>query len=164
VKQHTIAPVGIFFDQVARIDPKDPASAKVGLGRFHAEIWLLSWFGIDFSGFSKPQLVAIRFLFDALFPFVLLFVISFVTRPVPQAVLDHFFAKMHTPVQKTPQEEEKELADSYANPDKYKRDKLFRNSQWEILKPGKMDYVGFFGSWLLVGVVILLLWGMVSVK
>ncbi len=163
-KQHTMVPVGIFFDQVARADPKDPASAKVGLGRFHAEIWVLSWFGIDFSGFSKPQLVAVRFLFDALFPFVLLFIISSITRPAPQPVLDRFFAKMHTPVQETPEEEENALADSYANPDKYKHAMLFRNSQWEILKPGKMDYVGFLGSWALVGVVIFLLWGMVSIK
>ena len=28
----------------------------------------------------------------------------------------------------------------------------------------KMDYLGFFGSWALVGVIILLLWLMVSIR
>jgi len=41
--------MGVFFDKVALTNPKDPTSAKVGLGRFHAEIWALSWFGIDFT-------------------------------------------------------------------------------------------------------------------
>ena len=70
-KQHTIEPIGVFFENVARIDPADPSSPKVGIGRFHAEIWVLSWFGIDFSNFTKAQLVAVRFFFDALFPFLL---------------------------------------------------------------------------------------------
>ncbi len=163
-KQHIIEPVGIYFDKVARTDPKDPNSPKVGIGRFHAELWVLSWFGIDFSDFAKSQLVATRFYFDALFPFVLLFLISFVTKPVIKPELDRFFAKMHTPVQDTPELEQKALAAAYANPEMYEKDKILPGSSWEILKPGKMDYIGFFGSWALVGVVIFLLWVMVSIK
>ncbi|MCK4465205.1 MAG: sodium:solute symporter family protein [Bacteroidales bacterium] len=163
-KQHIIQPVGIFFDQVARIDPADPESSKVGLGRFHAEIWILSWFGIDFTHFTKPQLVATRFLFDALFPFVLLFLISFITKPVEKIHLDRFFAKMHTPVQKTKEEEEMALQESYNNPDKFEKEKLFPGSNWEIMKPSKIDYLGFGGSWILVGLVIFLLWLVVSIK
>ena len=163
-KQRRIESVGILFDRVARTDPSDPTSPKMGLGRFHAEIWALSWFGIDFSSFSKAQLVATRFFFDALFPFLLLFLLTFITRSEPKARLDRFFAKMHTPVGKTPEEEEKSLNDAYANPAIYEKDMLFPGSQWEILKPGKMDYIGFFGCWLLVGVVIFLLWLMVTIK
>ncbi len=65
-KVYTVEPVGIFFERVARRDPADPNSSKIGLGRFHAEIWMLSWLGIDFTRFSKAQLVATRFFFDAL--------------------------------------------------------------------------------------------------
>ncbi len=163
-KQHVIRPVGIFFDSVARTDPADSASIKLGLGRFHAELWVLSWFGIDFSGFTKAQLVAIRFFFDAMFPFMLLFLISFVTKPVRKDHLDRFYAKLHTPVQKTPEEEEKELERSYQNPDRFKKDKLLPNSNWEIEKPTKMDALGFGGSWILVGVIILVLWLVTSIK
>jgi SSS family solute:Na+ symporter len=163
-KQHTIEPIGVFFESVARIDPADPSSPKVGIGRFHAEIWVLSWFGIDFSRFTKAQLVATRFLFDALFPFFLLFLISYGTKPTPKEHLDQFFARLHTPVQKTPQEEKKALEDSYNHPEKFEKDKILPGSNWEILKPNKADFFGFGGSWILVGVIILLLWLMVSIK
>ncbi len=163
-KEHLIRPVGIFFDSVARVDPSDSNSVKVGLGRFHAELWILSWFGIDFSGSTKAQLVAIRFFFDALFPFVLLFFVSFLTKPVRKDHLDRFFAKLHTPVQKTPEEEESELKKSYQNPDRYKREKLFPDSNWEIAKPTKMDIFGFGGSWILVGIIIFLLWLVTSIQ
>lgn len=163
-KQHIVEPAGVFFEKVARINPSDPTSAKMGLGRFHAEIWMLSWFGIDFSKFSKSQLVAVRFLFDAVFPFLLLFLLSFITRPVPKPYLDRFFVKMHTPVQKTEEEEREALEESYRNPGRFEKDKLFPGSNWEILKPTRMDFLGFGGSWLLVGVIILLLWLMVSIK
>lgn len=163
-RPHYIQPVGIFYDEVSRMDPADPDSAKLGIGRFHAEIWVLSWFGLDFSNLKKSQLVAIRFFFDALFPFVLLFLISFLTRPVPKPLLDRFFAKMHTPVQKTPEEEQRALEEAYSRPDKYRHQKLFPKSKWEILKPTKLDLLGFGGSWILVGVIIFLLWVMTSLK
>jgi len=109
-------------------------------------------------------LVAVRFLFDAVFPFLLLFILSFITRPAPKPYLDRFFAKMHTPVQKTEEEEREALEESYRNPRRFEKEKLFPGSNWEILKPTRMDFLGFGGSWLLVGVIILLLWLMVSIK
>jgi SSS family solute:Na+ symporter len=163
-RAEAIPPVGIFFERVARIDPSDPQSAKVGLGRFHAEIWVLSWFGVDFTHVRKAQLVAARFFFDALFPFVLLVMFSYVTRAVPAPVLDRFFAKLHTPVQPSPDAERVALAQACANPRQYDADKLFPGSGWEIMKPARVDYLGFFGTWGLVGVVVLLLWIMVTVR
>ncbi len=163
-KEHTIEAVGVFFEDVARTDPADPDSPEVGLGRFHAEIWVLSWLGIDFTSCTKAQLVAIRFFFDALFPFLFLFLVSFVTKPAPKSHLDRFFARLHTPVQKTPEEERDALEDSYRNPGKFEKDKLFPGSNWEIMKPTKTDFLGFGGSWVLVGVIILLLWLMTSIK
>ncbi len=159
----TIEPVGIYFEKVARINPTDQQSAKVGLGRFHAEIWIIGWFGVDFSDWTKAQLVAVRFLFDGLFPFVLLFILTLFTRPEPKESMDRFFAKLHTPVQDTPHKEIMALTRAYSNPGMYDHDKLFPGRNWEILKPAKIDYIGFFGSWLLVGIVILLLWLMVSI-
>ncbi len=162
-KPHIIEPAGVFFESVARIDPENPQSEKIGIGRFHAEIWVLSWLGIDFSGFQKSQLVATRFFFDALFPFVLLFLLSVFTRPAPQGHLDRFFAKMHTPIQKTPELDLEALETAYQNPRMYEGQKMFPRSQWELLKWKKLDYLGFFGSWVLVGVIILLLWIMTNI-
>ncbi len=163
-RQHTIEPTGVFFETVARINPEDPNSAKIGIGRFHAEIWVLSWLGIDFTKFTKAQLVSTRFFFDALFPFLLLFILSYLTKPVKKERMDRFFGKLHTPVLPTEEEEEKALQDSYDNPDKFEKDKIWPGSNWEILKPSKQDIYGFGGSWILVGVIIALLIFMTSIK
>ena len=163
-RTQVVAPVGILFDRVARVDPANPQSPRVGLGRFQAELWVLTWVGVDFSRWSKPQLVAARFFFDAFFPFVLLFVFSLVTRPVPKRILDAFFARIHTPVQPSPDQEAAALACARANPGQFEKDKLFPGTQWEIMKPARSDFIGFFGTWALVGVVIALLWLMVTVR
>jgi len=162
-KEHTMEPVGIFFESVARINAEDPASPRTGLGRFQAEIWIISWFGVDFTSWSKSQLTAARFFFDALFPFVLLFMISFVTKRGDKVLLDRFYSKMQTPVQPTPEEDLKALEAAYADPEKYKSRKLWGKYGWEMLKPQKLDYIGFFGSWILVGIIIFLLWLVVTI-
>ncbi|MDD3872234.1 MAG: sodium:solute symporter family protein [Bacteroidales bacterium] len=162
-KDVTVAPVGIFFDKVSRDNPDDPNSPKVGIDRFHAEIWVISWFGFDLTHLSKAQLVALRFLFDAFFPFLLLFLISFFTKPVPKHLLDKFFVKLHTPVQATPEEDLTALARGESDPGQFEKEKMFPHSQWEFRKWKKSDYLGFFGSWVLVGLVILLLWVVVTV-
>jgi SSS family solute:Na+ symporter len=164
-KEHASPPEGIFYEKVARIDPKDPDSPKVGIGRFQAELWVLSWAGIDFAGFSKAQLSAVRFGFDALFPFLLLFLLSAFTRPAPKADLDRFFARVHTPVQPTPEEEERALRRAVENYDEeVERRKLKPGSNWEIMQPKLVDILGFAGCWLLVGVIIVLLWLMVHIR
>jgi Na+/proline symporter len=163
-RTQTMPPVGIYFEKVVRVDPANPDSPREGRGRFHAELWVLSWFGVDFSRWSKPQLVAARFYFDALFPFLALAVFAWFTRPEPAAALDRFFAKVHTPVQPTPEAEHAALEAAYAHPERFDADKVFPGRNWEILKPARSDYIGFFGTWALVGVVVLLLWAMVTVR
>ncbi len=163
-KEHLVLPVGIFFDQVVPLNPDVPGSQKVGQGRFQAELWVASLVGVNFENWSKAQLVAFRFFFSAIFPFILLFLISAITKPVPEEVCNRFFSKMHTPVQKSLREEDEQLELSYANPDRYKHRKIWPNSNWELMKPARIDYIGFFGSWVLVGVIIFLLWLVVSIK
>lgn len=163
-KEHASPPEGIFYEKVARRDATNPASPRIGIGRFHAELWVVSWFGVDFSGFSKAQLSAVRFGFDALFPFLLLFLLSAVTRPIPKADLDRFFARVHTPVQPTPEEEERALRHAVEHYEEVEKRKLRPGSNWEIMKPKMIDVIGFGGCWLLVGVIILLLWLMVNIR
>ncbi|MBN1939611.1 MAG: sodium:solute symporter family protein [Candidatus Aminicenantes bacterium] len=164
LKTHAIEPAAVFYEKVARQDPADPASPKIGLGRFNAEIWVCSWFGIDFTKATKAQLMAVRFGFDALFPFLLLFLISAVTRPVPKPDLDRFFARIHTAVLPDPADDAAAVRAAAEDPGLYRGRKVWPCSSWEIMKPGKWDIIGFGGSWLLVGVIILLLWLMVSLK
>jgi len=157
-------PVGIFFDKVARENPDDLNSPKIGVDRFHAELWIIHWFGVDLSHLKKAQLVALRFFFDAFFPFILLFILSMFTKPVNNKTLDDFYSKIHTPVQATPEEDEAALARARANFAQFDKEKMFPKSQWEFRKWKKYDYIGFFGSWMLVGLVVLLLWAVVTIK
>jgi SSS family solute:Na+ symporter len=159
-----MAPVGVFFDKVARENPDDPTSPKVGMDRFHAEIWIVSWFGFDMTQLTKAQLVAVRFFFDALFPFLLLFLLSIFTKPVAKELLDRFYAKIHTPVQPSHEEDNAALEKAWADPEQFEKEKMFPHTHWEFRKWKKIDYIGFFGSWVLVGGVILLLWIVVTVK
>ncbi len=163
-KEVRIEPKGIFFEKVARQNPEDPDSPLIGIGRFEAELWVLSWFGIDFTKYKKSQLVAVRFFVDAFLPFLLLFVLSYLTRPVGKKHLDYFFGKIYTAIQPTPEEDKKAVAYAAANPDIFKKKKMFPRTNWEIAKPDRLDYLGIGGSWLMVGVVILLLWLLVSIK
>jgi len=162
-KEVWIEPKGIFFERVVRQNPEDPDSPLIGMGRFEAEIWVLSWLGIDFTEFKKSQLVAARFFFVALFPFVLLFLISLFTRPAGKRHLDYFFGKIYTPIQPSEEADKQAVAFTAENPDSIREKKLFPNSNWEFAKPDRMDWIGFGGSWLMVGLIILLLWLMVTV-
>ena len=161
-REHVIEPTGVYFERIVLTDPADPASAKVGQGRFHAELWIVGALGVDLSGLSKAQLVAIRFFFDALFPFLLLFLFSAFTRPVARHHLDRFYGKLHTPVQPGPREETRALERAATHPEQFEEQKLFPGSSWEILKPGLWDWIGFGGSWVMVGVIVFLLWGLVN--
>ncbi|MFH1765496.1 MAG: sodium:solute symporter family protein [Gemmatimonadota bacterium] len=157
-KTNHVLPAGIFFETVVRVDPDDPESPLEGQGRFEAEIWVLSWFGLDLTRWSKAQLVAARFFFDALFPFLLLFAISPFTRQVDKERLDRFFGKLHTSIQRTPEEDEAAVEHAARHPEMFEEEKIWPGSAWEILKPGWIDVAGFGGSCLFILLILALLW------
>ena len=125
----------------------------------------MSWFGVDFSHWTKPQLVAARFFFDAIFPFVLLVLFSWVTRagagrrarsvlraPAHARAADARAGCRGGRGARTPTRGASITTSSS------------RGRNWEILKPAASDYAGFFGTWALVGVIVLMLWAMVTVR
>ncbi|MCS6966319.1 MAG: sodium:solute symporter family protein [Candidatus Kapabacteria bacterium] len=160
--EHTtvIPPTGIFFETVLRENPADPNSPRVGQGRFHAELWLLSCFGLDLRHWTKAELNAARFAFDALFPFALLILLSLLTRPIPSEALQHFFARLRVPVQPTPEADRQALESILQEPERGEALKLLPGSTWEIGKPSWEDILGFGGAWLLVGLLLAALWGL----
>lgn len=161
-KKRVLPATPIFFDSIARENPNDPNSRLIGYGRFNAELWVISLLGFDFSHFSKAQLVTVRFLFAALFPFLLLILLSYFSKPASKETLDYFFAKVHTPIQPTAAEDARAVAENAKDMARFETRKLFPKTHWEFHKPSIMDYLGFFGTWALVGLVILILWVVVS--
>jgi len=119
--------------------------------------------GRTFTHFKKSQLVAVRFFFNAFFPFLILFIVSWMSRPIDNKRLDYFIGKIYTPIRSDPEEDKQAVAFTAANPDSIRDKKLFPGSDWEFAKPDRVDFLGFGGSCVMVGVVIFCLWLMVTI-
>jgi solute:Na+ symporter, SSS family len=153
-KQHVIEPVGCFFETVIRIDPSDPDSKLKGKGLFYPEVYFLHLIGVDVRDFTPPMLLTARFVFDGAFPFVLLFAFSWLTKHRDKEIVDKFYAKMKTKVLDDPDEDERELQKSFADPHRNDHLKLFPRSNWQFLKWDKEDTVGFVLSCVAVVVIL----------
>lgn len=155
-------PVPVYFKEVIRVDPDDPLSMLEGRGRFNFECWLLSRIGVDVARFSPSGRETAQFLVDGFFPFVVLILVSFITRPPEQKRIDQFYGKMKTPVGATPELEAAAMQETQRNPHRFDHTKLFGlSSTWEFAKWDREDTVGFFGccavSGAIIGVFVVLL-------
>ena len=61
-------------------------------------------------------------------------------------------------MQPTEEEDDAAVEHSAAHPEIFEDRKIWRGSQWEILKPGWIDVLGFGGSCLFVLLILALLW------
>jgi Na+/proline symporter len=157
-KTHTIAPVACFFEKIAHTDPYDSSSPLGGVGSFKPEIYIVSKLGLDVRNMTPPILETIRFSFDGIFPFIILFIVSIFTKKTDTEKLDRFYVKMKTEVQPTPEQDEAELEISYANPKRFDHLKLFPKSDWEFCKWTKIDTIGFVLSCIAVAAIVGLFW------
>jgi SSS family solute:Na+ symporter len=151
--------VPVFFESVVRIDPADPASASVGGKRFHLELWVLDRAGFDVAGLTASGRNAARFLYAGIFPFIVLILVSWFTRPPDRARTDLFFGKMKTPVGATPELELSAMAETARNPHRYDHTKLLGiNSAWEFGKWDKVDTIGFVACLAVSGGILAGFW------
>jgi Na+/proline symporter len=67
----------MFFDSVAQVDPRDPASPWEGLRRFNVENFIVCELGLPLQNFTKPELKAIPFFFSAFAPAMILITLSY---------------------------------------------------------------------------------------
>jgi len=140
-----LEPVSVYFEEgVVRVDPKDMSSPKTGRGLFRPELYVAKLLGFDVAGFSPAQILTTRYLGDALFPIIVLIVVSLLTRPTDTARLDRFYVRLKTPVAATLDEDARAVEESYANPRRFDDQKLFPNSNWEFTKWDRVDTLGFF--------------------
>jgi hypothetical protein len=152
-------PLPVYFKQVVRIDPTDSTSSLEGRGRFNCECWLLSSIGLDPAKLSSSGRETAQFLFDGLFPFVVLIIVSLFTRPPELARVNQFYGKMKTPIGATPELEVAAMADTQTNPHRFDRTKLLgANSSWEFTKWDRTDTLGFFACCAVSAGIIALFW------
>ena len=138
--------------------PKPATSAA-----FSTELWILDKCGLDLA--SQPYALneTQRILFRTLLPFAIFIAVALLTRPDPKDVLDRFYAKMRTRVIPDPEKDARELQLSLANPHRYDHLLVFPGTQWEIYRWNREDTVGFIWSVAGVGVVLLFIYGFVSI-
>jgi len=155
IEKTKVAPqTGIFFETVVRENPNDPNSNLVGQGMFRVQIYLVSLFGVDFTQMSKPQVSTVSFMFDIIFPFIILIGVSLVTKRNSEKVLREFYACIHTPCVADQTEDARRVQMAIDDPEIVERDKVFPGTDWEFWKPTKMDIWGFVILCFLVLVVI----------
>jgi Na+/proline symporter len=134
----------VFFERVVREDPADLTSPLVGEGRFHLELWVLDTVGLNVAALTPSQRNAARFIYDGLFPFAVLIVVSLFTRRPDRERTDQFFGKMKTPVGATPELEVAAMEETNRAPRRFDDTKLLgAHSSWEFTRWDKVDAIGF---------------------
>ncbi len=121
-------------------------NAHEGTGAFNLDFLLYYWLGIDLSKSSKATIETLRLPPRLLLPFLVLILASLITRREREEVLDRYYAKMRTVVDPDPETDRKNLEEAYANPKKYEAIRLFPNTDWEFVRPRRIDVVGFLVS------------------
>ncbi|MFA5553328.1 MAG: sodium:solute symporter family protein [Phycisphaerae bacterium] len=162
-KEIIIAPISIYFDSTARINPQDPNSPLAGIGRVHTELIIVRLLGFDLQSMKPSMLLTLRYLVPTILPFLILIPVSLITSNKGlEKQIDKFYAKMKTPVIADLQKDQAELELSYQNPSRFDSQKLFPKSNWEFCKWTKTDTVGFFVSLVLTAAILLLFQGIIK--
>lgn len=159
----TVKPAAMYFDKIVHADPDDANSPLLGSGRFNVEAWLVSHCGVDLSRASARDLQAVDFFFDGVFPFIVLLLVSCVTKTPDKDTVDQFFGKMKTPVGATPELEVEAIEETRRNPNRFNHKKLFPSSNWEWTKWNKVDSVGFAICLVITWSIVGLFWFLLKV-
>jgi hypothetical protein len=117
---------------------------------------MLGMLGLDLETFSKAGLSTASFAFDIIFPFIILFLVSLLTKPNSEKVLREFYARIHTPAIADRELDALEVQRRIDDPELAERNKIFPHSNWEFPKPTRQDIWGFAACWAGVALIILL--------
>jgi len=115
-----------------------------GQGRLNVDFLFYHWIGMDLRAKSNAELQTLRMPLKLAVPFIVLCLLSLVTPSNHKSVLDRFYAKMKTPTAADPEEDDRRLEESYADPSRLDGKKLFPGTNIELQKPGLADVLGFF--------------------
>lgn len=129
----------------------------IGQGDFNLDFFLYALAGFDLSQASKATIETLRLPPRVLAPFLVLILVSFVTPRNHRNALDRYYVKMKTEVDPDPDQDRKNLDESYANPKRFEKLRMFPGSDFEMLRPRPKDVIGFLLSVAACGAIIGLL-------
>lgn len=151
-KTFTLPSKEIFWSQQPKLNNDGVLEAK---GYFYPELILLQSIGFNLQKNPYALNETIRMLIRLIFPFLILIIVSLITKPNNDKITNEFFLKMRTKVRGLgPDVDEKEVKESLANPEKTKELLLFPKTNLEIYKWDKLDTGGFLISIIIVFIVI----------
>lgn len=114
-----------------------------GFGNFKLDFLLYQLAGIDLTTKSNAFLSTLELPVKIVSPFLVMILVSLVTRRNSKAALDRYYAKMKTPVDPDPDSDHKNLEAAYKDPEQFESQKLFPGTSLEFSKPTVADVVGF---------------------
>jgi SSS family solute:Na+ symporter len=135
----------------------DNQSRQYGSGMLNLELVLLDHLGIDLQSNPYALNETLRILIRTVAPFLILVLVSLITRPDDKDMLDRFYTKMRTAVSPNRQADAIQVAQALEGKAIGVRQKLFRNSSWEFHRWTRTDAWGFAISFLVAIAIITLL-------
>ena len=167
VERPAMLSVGVRFDRTVLHPPKSifwsegldfNNNKAAGKGYLKIELVALDKMGWDLSGHAYSFNETLTFVFRIFFPFLILIIVSYFTKPEDKKRLDQFYGKMLTPVVGSHEDDDRAMEMTRANPGRFNHLLLFPDSNWEIRKWNREDWMGvIFSSLAAVSVVILLI-------
>jgi len=143
-------------EQTTQVVMRYPDETRLeGLGSFNLDFLLYDIAGMDLSAQPTAMLETLELPPKVILPFVVMILLSLVTRRNSTAALDRLYVKMKTPVEPDPELDRQELEKSYADLHRFDHRKLFPRSNLEIQKPTAADAIGFITC---VAICFLIIW------
>jgi SSS family solute:Na+ symporter len=143
----------IFWDNISANKNEEGNLIKKGEGMLKADMLLLYCLGVPLEKMSFPMLETLRYLTQFILSFGTFIIISLMTKPFDNEMLDQFYARLRLPSYSDPKKDAEEMAKTVADPHRFNHVKLFPNSSWEFDKWTKFD---FWGVVKILGWVILI--------
>ena len=125
-----------------------------GEGNFNLDFLIYDLLGVDLKAKSDSMLATMELPPKIIAPFLVMIVVSLLTRRNSRDVLDRYYVKMKTPVIPEPEEDARVLAMALQNPSHSEKRKLFPGTDFEFCRPGLKDILGFVGTFVLCFAII----------
>ena len=114
-----------------------------GAGSFNLDYLLYQTFGMDLTKANDAMLTTLRLPPRLISPFLVMILLSLVTRAGNKEALDRYYVKMKTPVDPDREEDRRQLEESYRNPARFDNKRLLPGTNLEFQKPSLADVAGF---------------------
>ena len=151
-------PTPVYFTALVRQNPKDLNSPLMGTGAFRVEIYLLSlftdFFHLDLQKLPGPMVQTLAFLIDIFMPFIIMFLVGFLTKPNSKKSLDYFYTCVLTPSVADQEQDRKNIEYNLAHPEIIRERQHFPDSNWVIYKLNREDKIGFLVCWAIVAMIV----------